>query len=190
MSDWTDHAERRMTLGHIAACRGRPSYPEGCDQTAFCAEGCITFNDGDFHLPVGKLAEFVTTLYEAAGKPAPVILDRPEVAADGDGSTGINIFTVKLEPDLRSLGIRYHGAPNRAIIAPGPARVLASVIAAYADAGQAHQDEPDPAEVEELAAAIRAQLHPASGKPSEADRTAARAALRYLRGKQQREKGQ
>lgn len=140
------------------------------------------------HVEGADFPALAGALYEAAGLPAPVILERPGIAADGDGETGINVFTVRMEPDLRSIGIRYHGA-NRAIIAPGPARKLASVIAAYADAAQAHQDEPDPAEVEELAAVIRAELYPPSEsiglRPSEADRIAARAALRWFRDEKQ-----
>jgi hypothetical protein len=180
-TNWSDHFEHRLTLDHAGSCRGKPEYPGGCDQRAFCADGCISFNDGDFHLPVGKLAEFVATLYGTAGLPAPVILERPEIIPDGDGETGINIFTVRAEPHLGSLSIRYHGAPSAAVIAPGPARVLASVIAAYADAAEAGR-EFDPAEVEELAEVLREHGDCASLRWD-----AARAALRWFRGKQQRQ---
>jgi len=122
--------------------------------------------------------EVAAGLWAGAGLPPPVILDRPEIVSDGDGETGVNIFTVRLEPHFKSVSIRYHGAPAAAVIAPGPARLLASVIAAYADAAEG---ESDPAEVEELTAVLWDAM---KGGPAE---TAARAALKWMRGKQQRE---
>jgi hypothetical protein len=178
-AEWGDHDERRLTLARVPECKGAPSWEGGLDQRPFCADGCISFNDGDFHLPVGKLTEFVATLYEAAGLPAPVILERPEIVPDGDGETGINIFTVRAEPHLGSVSIRYHSAPSAAVIAPGPARLLASVIAAYADAAEAAR-EFDPAEVEELAEVLREHGDCASLRWD-----AARAALRWFREKQE-----
>jgi hypothetical protein len=118
---------------------------------------------------------------EAAGLPAPVILDRPEI--DPEGAAGINVFTVRLDRDLSVCvaGRAGHASP----VAPSVARKLASVIAAYADAAEAARNEPDETEVDELAAVIRSELHPPAAsmglRPSESDRTAARAALRWFR---------
>jgi len=163
--------------GTELAAGGEASFP-GCARLTVSKPCGVHLEASDFPALTGAL-------YEGAGLPAPVILERPEVDLTADCSS-VNIFTVTLEPNLRSVGIRYHGAPNRAIVAPGPARVLAAVIAAYADVAQANRDEPDPGEVEELAAAIRTAHHPHSGRPGDGDRTAARAALRWMRDKQQR----
>ena len=57
--------------------------------------------------------------------------------------------------------------------------------AVNADAAEAARNEPDPADVVELAAAIRTALYAPSEsiglRPSETDRTAARAALRWMK---------
>ena len=165
---WGDHCERRLILTHLAGCTGSPIYEGATDQRAWCADGCVSFNDGDFHLPVGKVAEFVTALYEAAGQPAPVILDRPEIDADrthiGDarimvgraGRGQVQIETARLGDD----------------ISPHDARRVAAYLAAYADAAG---DEPGQAEVEELAAVLWKAM---GGGPA---KDAAIAALRWMK---------
>lgn len=145
------------------------------------AGGCVRLGQGDevFCVPVAGLAQFTAAIWEAAGKPEPVILDRPEATSGGGISRAGRIEVGRLR-DLVTVGL-YGIQPEE--IEPEQARRLAALIAIRA--GEAAEDEPDPAEVEELAAAIRRELHPDSGKPAEADRTAARAALRWM--KQQRE---
>lgn len=114
-------------------------------------------------------------LYEAARFPAPVILERPEIS-----DAGIDAFgAAEISRDGGQVVIGC-GPPLR--LAPQAARKLAALIAAYADAAEG---EPDPAEVGELAEAIRAEIHPGYTvhglRPSESDRAAARAALRWLK---------
>jgi hypothetical protein len=181
--EWGDHSEHRLTLTHLPQCDGSPVYEGGTDQRSFCADGCISLNDGDFHLPVGKLTEFVATLYEAAGLPAPVILDRPSPigAALGCYEGGLRVF-----PDGTAVRVQAASAePCRHYwhtrLEPAAARKVAATIAAIADA---IEGEPDPAEVEELAGTIRAAHHPDSGRPGDGDRTAARAALRWFRDRE------
>jgi len=75
-------------------------------------------------------------------------------------------------------------------VACDAASQLAASLAFLADEAES---QPDPAEVEELAALIRSELYPHSEAvglgPSEADRTAARAVLRWMKDKQQRGEG-
>ena len=118
-------------------------------------------------------AGIAAAMHEAAGLPAPVILERPEI--DPEGAAGVNVFTVGLDRDL-SVCVSY-GKQKAVPVAPSVARKLASVIAAYADAAQAHQDEPDPAEVGELAAVIAADRDRA-GHPHELDLHTAEVILR------------
>lgn len=121
-----------------------------------CAQGAGSIAITAGEVP-GVAAGIASAMHEAAGLPAPVILKRPEIVPDGAGETGINVFTVRAEPHLGSVSVRYRGTPAAAVIAPGPARVLAAVIAAYADAAEA-ACEPDPAEVEELAELMDAEM--------------------------------
>ena len=135
-------------------------------------------------------AGIAAAMHEAAGLPAPVILERPEI--DPEGAAGINVFTVRLDRDLSVCvaGRAGHASP----VAPSVARKLASVIAAYADAAEAARNEPDPAEVEELAYVLRA-VTPGMAYPGEGDyklavaRGFAEAALKWMRDKRQREEG-
>jgi hypothetical protein len=184
--EWGDHFEHRLTLGNAGACDGAPSYPEGCDQRTFCAEGCIVVNDGDFHLPVGKLAEFVVTLYAAAGKPAPLILERPDYPRS---SLELGGATFSVRPGGVEEFRVHDGTQSGVLHEPGVIRRIAACLAVLAEEAEGG---PDPAEVEELAELIRAELYPLSERiglrPSEADRTAARAALRWM-NKQQRGEG-
>ena len=89
------------------------------------------------------LPRFIAALYAAAGKPEPVILDRPDI--DPQTCKGVNLFNVWLDRD-RNVYVGRGG--NDTGLAPSVARLLACLIAAYADAAER---EPDPAEVEELA---------------------------------------
>lgn len=128
----------------------------------------------------GAAAGIATAMHEAAGLPAPLILGRPEATFEGGIHRAGSIEVGRLGGRV-TVGL-YGIQPEE--IEPAEARRLAALIAVRADEIQA--DEPDPAEVEELAAEIRREHHPDSGRPSEGDRTAARAALRWMRDKQQR----
>ena len=161
---FTDRYGTEMAVG------GEGSFPA-------CARVTVSKPCG-IHVEAPDFPALIAALYGAAGQPEPVILERAEI--DTDAETGINIFTVRQAPHPGSIAIRYHGAPSAAILAPGPARLLASVIATHADVAEAAL-EPDPGEVEELAQLLREH-----GDCGSLRWDAARAALRWFRDKQQR----
>ncbi len=177
---WCDHYEHRLVLTRHQ-CDGRPAYEGGTDQAAYCADGCIRFGGRDddpdsFHLPVGKLAEFVRTLYEAAGKAGPVI-PVPEPSRDG---TETPLDRISLHPSLNGPLVAVDWHPDVSYLTPGDARTVAAVLAAYADAAEA-MDEPDPADVEALTEAISAGMAHCGGGDAGACRAAATVALRWMR---------
>jgi hypothetical protein len=126
-------------------------------------------------LPPAGLAPVVAALYAAQGRPEPVILDRPDVSGlDLASAHGFDIGRTK-DGVLAFAGARW---------ALTDARDIAATIAAMADAVIS---EPDPAEVEELATLLHdTRERGTKGSPGEWDRTAARAALKWFAGKQQR----
>lgn len=130
------------------------------------------------------LPAVTAAMHEAVGVPAPVILPRPQIPED-DSPLCYGNFVIRLEDSGVAIGLPgFYGKA----IPPGAALELAAYIAAYA--GQADA-EPDPVEVEELAARIRSEIHPDSDRlglrPSESDRIAARAALRWMRDREARD---
>lgn len=169
-AQWGDHFEHRLELEHAEGCKGRPDYSGGLDQYEFCTDGCVSFNGGDFHLPVGKLAEFARTLYEAAGKPAPVILERP-AKPNLDAIPGLRISP--------GHGGAHFERPGSAwLVAWDNLRQFAASLAALADEAES---DPDPAEVKALAEEIRSDVSRIGGNPTEAFEIAARTALRWMR---------
>ena len=124
------------------------------------------------------LPEFVTTLYQAAGLPAPVILERPAATFEGGVNRAGRIEVGRLGGRV-TVGL-YGMQPEE--IKPAEARRLAALIAIRA--GEA-EDEPDPAEVEELAEIITT-TDPRSRGYSPDPEVIARAVLRWFRDKQQR----
>lgn len=125
-------------------------------------------------------AGIATAMHEAAGLPAPVILERPG-ATIADGVNRAGSIEVGRLRDRVTVGL-YGIQPEE--IEPAVARRLAALIAIRAD--EVQSDEPDPAEVQELAAEIRSELKRMGGSPPEATGMAARIALRWMRDKQQR----
>jgi hypothetical protein len=83
-------------------------------------------------IPPANLPAVVAALYEAAGLPAPVILDRAEIYT----STGVNVFQVSSYEGTVYLGRGSIEQPGE--MAPGVARKLAAVLAAHADAADKH----------------------------------------------------
>lgn len=134
----------------------------------------------DAVVAVGRadLPEVAARMYEAAGLPAPVILSRPEI--DLQTGKGVNLFSVALGDGtvLVSQGSGHGCVP----LAPGVARLLAAVIAAYADAAEA--SDPDPAEVEALAEKISAEMAHRGGGTGAVFRVAAEVALRHFKDEQ------
>jgi hypothetical protein len=144
-----------------------------------CARVWVSARCG-IHVKPADFPAFIAALYEAAGLPAPVILERPgrvscdQLCADGFRTylaTG-NLVGVDGQPDD---------------ISPAAARFLAARLAALADIAES---EPDPAEVAELALILRG-LTPGVAYATEGDYKLAvvtpyaEAALRWFRDKQQ-----
>jgi hypothetical protein len=143
-----------------------------------CARVWVSGRCG-IHVRAAGFPAFIAALYEAAGLPAPVILERPAVPKDGArlrfGKFGMRMLNGGIAFSLP--GVEVEAVP------PGAARELAAHIAAYADEAEG---EPDPDDVTELAEEIRGDLARIGGRPDEATEIAARAALRWFRDKQQR----
>jgi len=150
---------------------------------AGCARVGISERCG-IHVKAEDFPALATALYEAAGLPAPVILERPEV--DPEGAKGVNVFRVLLDDDL-SVCVGY-GSHKAASVAPSVARHLASAIAAYADAAEAAHGI-DPAEVEELAGLMDAEMDHRGRGQSGLYPACARIALQWFRDRQQRGDG-
>jgi hypothetical protein len=129
------------------------------------------------------LPEIAANLYEACGLPSPVILDPQQIPEDGS-QVGYGDF--RISRDDHGVAFELHGRAT--CMPPRAALVLAAYITAYAMQAEA---EPDPEEVEELARALRLELFPDSVRaglqPSGADRTAARAALRWMNARGKRD---
>ena len=156
----------------------------------FPADGVLSLDTGSAKsvtVKPGDLEDVTRKLCEAAGRPAQVMIGRPDV--DTGKTATVGDLQVWREPDGR-VGFMADGGDAVMLgalrLRPFEVRRLAAVAVAYADAAdEPDADEPDPAEVEELAAAIRAGLFPDSERiglrPGESDRTAARAALEWMR---------
>jgi hypothetical protein len=144
----------------------------GSDQSAFCADGCVNLRitGQDFDLPVGKLAEFVATLYEAAGKPAPVILERP-AKPNLDVIPGVRFSVLGRGVEVKRTGAGWH-------IDADVIRQFAASLAALADEAES---DPDPAEVEALAEMMSDAEPTLRLGGTSASRDLARTALRWMR---------
>lgn len=138
-----------------------------------------TGEGGSVAVEPGDLEDVTRKLCEAAERPAPVMIGRPDV--DTGKTATVGDLQVWREPDGR---VGFMAAGGDAVmlgalrLRPFEVRRLAAVAVAYADAA-------DPAEVEGLAHAIRTGLSPDSDRiglrVAESDRTAARAALEWMR---------
>jgi len=126
-------------------------------------------------------AGIAAAMHEAAGLPAPIILERPKTLYP-DISFGPELKVARGD----AVTALWLGAEARTL-GPDECRRLAAYLAICAEADEAAAAD---AEVDELARAIRSELYPPSEsiglRPGESDRTAARAALRWMTQKQQR----
>ena len=151
----------------------------GCG-LAVCADGAAMTGIPAADVP-GVAAGIAAAMHEAAGLPAPVILERPEVTFK-DGVNRAGRIEVGRLGDRVTVGL-YGIQPEE--LEPDVARRLAALIAVRA--GEVQDGEPDPAEVEELATILHdAREVGVKGRHGEWDTSAARAALRWMRDKQQR----
>lgn len=132
------------------------------------------------HEVAGLAVALALSMHEAAGLPAPVILDRPEPMAlfNFAGAT----FAVRHGGGVDA-SVSAGGTTVGHFYRPPEFRRALAVLAAMADASE---NEPDPAEVEELARAIHG--HRCTGAcdegPDSLDRTSAEAALRWMRDRE------
>lgn len=107
--------------------------------------------------PVGLLVDsgafpaVVAALYIAAGLPAPVVLERPELPGD---TTMFRGYAVSRYNGSLTIGIEA----ERRNFSPAEARELAAVIAARADEADAKVPEPDPEDVEALRVLLRREM--------------------------------
>jgi hypothetical protein len=136
---------------------------------------------GPVCIPPGDWPRIIAAVYGKAGLSAPVILEPSGCDTSRDARIGAFTLTLWPEGDKARINMAFGGAT----LDRSEARHLAAAIVAYGDAANA---EPDPGEVDELAAVILSELYPngipAGACPSESDRTAARTALRWMAGKQ------
>jgi len=125
-----------------------------------------------------ELAALVAALYEDAGLPAPVILERPDLG------TGRVAHLGGLTAGITSNGsveLGYGSASD--LVTPARARQWAATVAAVADLAEV--DEPDPAEAEELAALMDAEMERRGAGQFGLYPACARIALRWFRDRQQ-----
>lgn len=139
--EWGDHHEQRLELRHDSGCQGEPLRHGVTDQRPFAKDGCVVFGDDEFHLPLGKLAEFVATLYEAAGLPVPIVLDPVDEA----------MFASWIHVKNRRLGGTVLIDPHSPLGFADVRNLAAALVAAVERA----ESEPDPEQVEALAGVLR-----------------------------------
>lgn len=130
---WADHRGGRLELSLLSPCMA-PSANLSAARPRD-GEGCLHIDGGDFHLPVWKLPEFTGTLYEAAGKPVPVILDRPQI--QGTTSIFLGGYSVGRDPGAVTI---FVGTEERRLT-PDEAREYAAAIAERADQADAGKAE-------------------------------------------------
>jgi hypothetical protein len=145
----------------------------------------------------GFAASVVAALYEAAGLPAPVILDRPAprdllVPGPHDGDdVAVTPSPAGHPGNLPGVSLRVGGEPDGCaavrLIGDEPLRVAVALIDAMREAEQAPA-EPDEHEARELARVLH-RTHCIPGgcrneEPSSGDLDEARAALKWMKDKQ------
>ena len=160
------------------------------DFGGFYAEVAVESADGPFRVFPESVSKIAGELYEACGLPVPVILERPApremLAAGPHGDEVVHVEPSPAgHPSNRPGVVLELGSQSVRLIGDEPLRVALALVDAMREA------EPDPAEVEELAHAIRIGLFPGSDRVGlgvgESDREAARAALRWMNAKAARD---
>jgi hypothetical protein len=136
-----------------------------------------------FFVAADDLPGLVAALYESAGLPAPLTIDRvtPPLGGPWRPRQGAALLANRIDNHVAVGFDSPAGSSAMATITPSQAREMAAVLVAYADEADA---EPDPAEVEELAGEMSADVRRIGGSPPEEWRIAARAALRWMRDRE------
>lgn len=162
--EWNDHCNSHLRVSHVPPISHYSSDGE---------YDCLSFFDGTFHLAVAELPEFIAALYEAAGLPVPVILERPKgIPLTGGGLhqwVQVTPSPAMHPPDVP--GVTLEVANGVRLLGDEPLRVAVALIDAMREA----ENEPVPAEVEELAAVLE-RSHTMLATTSQRD--VARAVLR------------
>ena len=123
------------------------------------------------------IPEVTNAMHRAAGQEPPVMLGRPDLASARDGNGWIGFRGLQLRKSDDG-GVTFSVGGNTETLTEAQARQCAAVVVALADG----PPEPDPAEVDEIAALIYAGLYPGYAEPpGERARDAARAVLLRLR---------
>lgn len=143
---------------------------------------CVTTGQQGFAVDPLEIPEITNAMYEAAGTVPPVMLARPDLDSMRSSDGGIrfgDLLLYKTAAGEVAFAVHHVGqtVATFVLLSPAQARQAAAATVALAD----ELPELDPAEIEELAVAIRREIYPDSGKPAEADRIAARTALRWMR---------
>lgn len=130
---WGDHRGGRLELALMVPCLAPSSDPSAARPEP--DGGCVTIEAREFHLPVQKIPEFTGTLYEAAGQPVPVVLERPQI--QGTTSIFLGGYSVGRDPGAVTI---FVGTEERRLT-PGEAREYAAAIAERADQADAGKAE-------------------------------------------------
>jgi hypothetical protein len=148
----------------------------------------VTLVDGDrcgvatsgqaFIVDPAEIPAIARAMYEACGQQPPVILGRPDTSASGTPTVLGTIYPFRSAKGAR---VAVGRGTGDIYLEPGHAREIAAILAACADEAE---PEPDPADVDALAAAIHAGTGCCDGAPSENHRSAARTALRWMKDRE------
>lgn len=143
--------------------RPRTAVPDAYGERDLWIGPCRGDNPSPGHVEIyasqvwcGDRVTLISAMHEAAGLPAPVILDRP--AIDGEPVCwyvpgGLSVRGDDAHAEITRRGGRIGIGLSEALdLDPVQAREFAALVAACADAAGS---EPDPAEVEKLTAEIR-----------------------------------
>ncbi len=97
-------------------------------------------------VPGHHVSQIVAWIYEAAGKPNPIVLPRCDIDPSGDVGTGWYV-------NHNDGTVTFRGTR----LSPDDARMVAAIVASTADIAE-NEPTPDPAEVERLAAFLGEQM--------------------------------
>lgn len=151
------------------------------------AKVTVSDRDGGATVFVGPLAitGITRAMWVACGQLPPLILERPDVP-EGEPWRPRPGSSLSAAVDGNRVREMWLEGPSLSMTA-AETRRHAAALAVLADRADA---EPDPGDVDELAAAIRSGLYPDSERiglrPGESDRVAARTALRWMRDREAR----
>jgi hypothetical protein len=119
-------------------------------------------------------------MWRACGLDSPVMLGRPNLDSVRDADGWVSFRGLRLRRSADD-GVSFTIGGNMETLVVSQTRQLASVAAALTEG------ESDPGEVDELAAEIRADFQSDGTPPTEWEKKAARAALRWMNAREPRD---